>query len=66
MFCFLFLTVGESWQNKTFDWSDYLKKTAAKAVPAFMFKHVSRVHTQGGLLLYKMEGMPIRNIENDP
>ncbi|XP_020915017.1 MBT domain-containing protein 1 isoform X2 [Exaiptasia diaphana] len=32
--------VGESWQNKTFDWSDYLKKTAAKPVPAFMFKHV--------------------------
>ncbi|XP_048589841.1 MBT domain-containing protein 1-like isoform X3 [Nematostella vectensis] len=32
--------VGESWQNKTFDWSDYLKKTGAKSVPAFMFKHV--------------------------
>ncbi|EDO44413.1 predicted protein, partial [Nematostella vectensis] len=26
--------------EKTFDWSDYLKKTGAKSVPAFMFKHV--------------------------
>lgn len=33
--------VGENWQNRSFDWTEYLKKTAAKAAPTHLFEHVS-------------------------
>lgn len=33
--------VGENWQNRSFDWTEYLKKTAAKAAPTHLFQHVS-------------------------
>ena len=37
-----FLDVGENWQNRSFDWTEYLKKTGAKAAPTHLFGHVSR------------------------
>lgn len=33
--------VGENWQNRSFDWSEYLKKTGAKAAANHLFEHVS-------------------------
>lgn len=33
--------VGENWQNRSFDWTEYLKKTGAKAAPTHLFEHVS-------------------------
>lgn len=33
--------VGENWQNRSFDWTEYLKKTGAKAAPMNLFEHVS-------------------------
>lgn len=33
--------VGENWQNRSFDWEEYLKKTGAKKTPPFLFRHVT-------------------------
>ena len=43
--CFSFLCkdVGENWQNRSFDWSEYLKKTGAKAAANHLFEHVRMV-----------------------
>ena len=39
-----FSDVGENWQNRSFDWTEYLKKTGAKAAPMNLFEHVSIYH----------------------
>ena len=39
-FSFLPKDVGENWQNRSFDWSEYLKKTGAKAAANHQFEHV--------------------------
>lgn len=40
LFSFLFKDVGENWQNRSFDWTEYLKKTGAKAAASHLFEHV--------------------------
>ena len=37
----LYKDVGENWQNRSFDWTEYLRKTGAKAAPTHYFEHVS-------------------------
>ena len=43
LFSFLFKDVGENWQNRSFDWTEYLKKTGAKAAASHLFEHVRMI-----------------------